>query len=1339
MIHSRAAALGLLILAISAVSLAQEEKDTRMEAVRELKETRQISVELLTRVLPLMADSTMRPLIRKELLGREEFPANYLAMTLGHPELAVRLASIELLEEKAGGDFDFNPWLEPGKPEAAGPLARWAKWAESNRVNDGEGPLLGQDQRRGYLRDLLSNDTDKAARARSMLQTDGMESVGFLEQFLNDSSNLPPGKRAKVRQAQYQIVLSRSRGSQAPTIARQLAFGSRDQMLGAIGSLRSSGLVALPILRDFIRHPDPLVRETAMDSMLTSGGAQTLEVVGPVLRDERDANVIHGALRRLKDVPGDASLELVIYFLDHEDEDLQVSATQACLKLSGGDSGMGFMSGMGGHKPTKSAIKSKADDAVLALLDSKSWRVRATALEYVAGRKLTNKAKEKVVLLLDDPDEFVRFQALKSAAAIKATDALPKLKQMFLSNPDMVGPVLEAYGAFNKAPDQEMINALDGFPPNAKLSVISAARSQSSLSDTVIGFASDENLDVACAALRYLGSYEDRVEKGEIATALLNAIRDEQKEKRQAVLDRLDLPEVKAVDPELEKLMNRFSTPTDKTALDGLYDAFLAVGASSSGREIPAIPGALGKLIKEIEKIAKSDDEDAFRAALVLGRSGNPEGLKQLIRMLPKLNTARKAAIAEKLYNPTQSEALELLRLLIREPVVEVRRAAASAALSNSESPAFHIMVLEELVRPGAVLQVHEVSLHRMSNASRRAGASSVMRNWAMKVFEDSEASVPHKVLALMFMDIRDRDLLKKQTTHSSPWVRRAAYHALGRISLNDFSELLPQLVKEDMPQVRAVLPEVTGRTGVRWHHRFSDVHSSPDESYDSTRSQRVLNKENAEALQKMSRTDPSSKNRFAAAFSLLTHGRTIDIDVFAQLISQQPEESRASYYVASWMSENSARLGPAFVPVFSALDTTQTSPRHLQKISAAISGKGKSNSGFTSFEALVARDQEARSDDAKLLAPAPPAIEVKRESLKLIYFFKPGCRDCAKVSGYIDGMRSEFPLLEVEEHNILEGDSTVLNQALCDRFAVPAKAQNVAPSLFVQSGFLVKDQIIPSALGDLLTSAMKLPQNDAWSVVGEQETELAAEQVVERYDSLTLPIVVGAGLLDGVNPCAFATIIFFLSYLQIAKRTPREMLMVGASFILAVFLAYFAAGIVLHKVLAAITEQVQGIQKWLNVVFGLLALVAAGFSLRDAMLARSGRADEMTLQLPAFLKTRIREVIRTRARARRFVVAAFVAGVLISLLELACTGQVYAPIIYQIQKGQADAIGMLLLYNLAFIFPLVVIFFAVWAGMSSEALIRIQKKSTFGVKIMLALLFFVLAVVILLGEHILP
>ncbi|MGF1655598.1 MAG: hypothetical protein ACFCU3_01325 [Verrucomicrobiales bacterium] len=59
----------------------------------------------------------------------------------------------------------------------------------------------------------------------------------------------------------------------------------------------------------------------------------------------------------------------------------------------------------------------------------------------------------------------------------------------------------------------------------------------------------------------------------------------------------------------------------------------------------------------------------------------------------------------------------------------------------------------------------------------------------------------------------------------------------------------------------------------------------------------------------------------------------------------------------------------------------------------------------------------------------------------------------------------------------------------------------------------------------------------------------------------LILDLVVAAGLLDGLNPCAFATIIFLLSYLQVARKSGREILQIGVAYILGVFCTYFALG----------------------------------------------------------------------------------------------------------------------------------------------------------------------------------
>jgi len=1301
----------------------------------------------LAEALPLLADPATRGQVRSVLRDLDPFPDTELVALLSHPQLAVRLGALETLEEKSGGDYGFNPWGTPADQENEAPLALWKKWLDDGSSDkSGDSRLLSDEQRHGYLRDLLAEDANKSTRARRMLEADGLAAVGFLETFLSGSTGIPAGSRAKVREAQYQIVLGPTFGPQAPAMARQLAFGSRDQTLSALGNLKSAGLGALPVIRDFLRHSDPLVRETAIDSMLASGGSQALGIVGPVLADETDPNVIHGALRRIKEIPGDDSLAIAVSFLSREEEDLLISAIQACQKLVAGEADP--YSG-GGSAGKTSSDSSAANKAVIATLSDPRWRVRTAALEYIAAAKVKD-ASEKSVELLEDPDEFVRYSAIKAATALGAKGGLPVLRKMFLENPDTVGAVLEGYAALGSLPDDGMMEKLAAYPPDSRIAAIRAAATNDLLSFIPLRFAADPDLDVACAALRYLSSDEDRVKSPMTATVLVEALRSGIPEKRAAVLDQIVLPAGEAVlDPELAADLGDFAKPAESTALDPLYDSLLASAHKAAGMEGPVektIPGAKGELFKEIAKVASADDTDSFRAALSLAVTGDPAGLSILLENLPEYSTAQRAAIASKLYEPTRKEALSLLSKLVRDPVEEIRAEAVESALSAENTPAFLAMALTALTEPDSPLAAHQFYSYRFESAARDRGQSGrALRNWAAATLKNPAATDPDRILALIalrqnFPSSSLDQALSLAKSSPEKWVRRAAWYAYAAASRNGLAKNLAALAEDPSPYVREVLPELASRMDSAWQHRFDDLHSQDDGSWNSDRKNTRMTSEVASVLEKFAATDASPDVRFSAMCALLSQGREIDAAAFATLLRSRAEEERASYRVADWMQENISRLGPGLAPIVSALNPAEVKPQHMALILAKVSPPTKKGAGFASFAALAASAGGSVAAPQQLAAAGAETeeTEVERESLHLVYFFKPGCAECEKASRMLETMKTDFPKLEVERHNINETKSTLLNQALCARFQIPSADHNIAPALFTQAGFLVRDDILPASLGRLLADTSAMSQDDAWSEVAAPEIAAAKQQVEKRYESLTLPVVLLAGLIDGVNPCAFATIIFFLSYLQIARRSPRDMLAVGFAFIFAVFLAYFLAGLVLHSVLEKLTDHISGIKPYLDWAFAGLAIIAALLSFRDAAKARAGKLDEMALTLPAFLKDRIRGVIRTGAKARRFVIAAFLAGIVISFLELACTGQVYAPIIYSIQQGRLDAVAWLLAYNLAFILPLIVIFALAFTGMSNKALIDFQTRHTFSVKIALGLVFLALAAVILFGARML-
>ena len=78
-------------------------------------------------------------------------------------------------------------------------------------------------------------------------------------------------------------------------------------------------------------------------------------------------------------------------------------------------------------------------------------------------------------------------------------------------------------------------------------------------------------------------------------------------------------------------------------------------------------------------------------------------------------------------------------------------------------------------------------------------------------------------------------------------------------------------------------------------------------------------------------------------------------------------------------------------------------------------------------------------------------------------------------------------------------------------------------------------------------------------------EIAKAAKAAVARRTSRLLTLI-GAGLFDGFNPCAFATVILFVSMLAAAGRDRRTILAIGISFIVAVFVTYYALGVAFFK-----------------------------------------------------------------------------------------------------------------------------------------------------------------------------
>ncbi len=249
------------------------------------------------------------------------------------------------------------------------------------------------------------------------------------------------------------------------------------------------------------------------------------------------------------------------------------------------------------------------------------------------------------------------------------------------------------------------------------------------------------------------------------------------------------------------------------------------------------------------------------------------------------------------------------------------------------------------------------------------------------------------------------------------------------------------------------------------------------------------------------------------------------------------------------------------------------------------------------------------------------------------------------------------------------------------------------------------------------------------------------AQEVIERFRSFGLFTILGAGLIDGINPCAFTVLVFFISFLTFVGYKKRELLILGIIFISSVFITYILIGIGLFKFIQAL-EIFESFSKAVYLAIAGLAVTLGIYSLYDCYIYNKTKdPDRVKLKLPDFIKRRTQRIIQDSTRDKnkkmaQLSAAVFLSGFSVSLLESICTGQTYVPTIAYVLRSpglRPQAFLYLVVYNLMFITPLVIILLCGLAGVTSETFAKAARKHLGTVKFLTALLFFSLALLLIL------
>jgi cytochrome c biogenesis protein CcdA len=365
---------------------------------------------------------------------------------------------------------------------------------------------------------------------------------------------------------------------------------------------------------------------------------------------------------------------------------------------------------------------------------------------------------------------------------------------------------------------------------------------------------------------------------------------------------------------------------------------------------------------------------------------------------------------------------------------------------------------------------------------------------------------------------------------------------------------------------------------------------------------------------------------------------------------------------------------------------------------------------------------------------PHAPTEEEKR-SQKIVYgafFYTHGCLHCEGVKSKLGEWVTKFPDLRIGTFDMTKEENKRIGEALFEIYRIPESQRGDIVKLYIGEDYLSGEVFRYEDFKKLVSKYQGKGAPPPWEKVTQDALKTGEQKIVERFKKFSLWGVLIAGLIDGLNPCAFATIVFLVSYLSFLGKKNKEILTYGIIFTFGVFIAYIIAGVGLMAGL----RQLSGfpmITKGIYLVIGTLAIVLGIISFYDYLQFRRGHLEKMKLQLPMFLKKKIHGIIRKQTRSPKAgIIATFMLGFVIAAAEVVCTGQVYLPTIgyiMSIPELRAYAFLNLIFYNIMFIIPLVGVFIAAFFGVTSERMALATKKRTGTVKLLTALLFIGLGV----------
>ncbi len=340
-------------------------------------------------------------------------------------------------------------------------------------------------------------------------------------------------------------------------------------------------------------------------------------------------------------------------------------------------------------------------------------------------------------------------------------------------------------------------------------------------------------------------------------------------------------------------------------------------------------------------------------------------------------------------------------------------------------------------------------------------------------------------------------------------------------------------------------------------------------------------------------------------------------------------------------------------------------------------------------------------------------------KNISIYFFYGEGCLHCAAIEPMVKAICTQCDISFKSYEVFHNASNQILLRDFEKRYCIPANESGV-PVIFVGDLALIGDESIGKNLKDAIKFAK---ENDIHAETYKRNCSTA----LSPPPPLTILTVIGAAIVDSINPCAMGVLIIFITFMiSSANFSRRRVAIYGLIYIISVYLTYFIAGIGILKFINFINNL--GFIIFVDALIIIILLIGVLLAFRDTYVSLKKSKENLFLSIPKSTKGMLEKYMK-----KGTLPAVIILGILVAMVELPCTGQVYLGILTVLNTMDFNyGILLLAIYNLIFVLPLIIILAFPLFGRNLSKIFKTKTEESWLMRYLSGWLMLILAVILI-------